>query len=121
MCGMVQALGKAALIEHYTGAEVEAAEIIWDTIEEEPIAEAAKANLIEAFVAAERHGLENLLAPYSDRIAWAEARVLWDKRTDQAILDEVSRQHVDLLINPSAKHALTDYLHAPLDWRLIRE
>ena len=119
--GMEQALGKAALIEHYTGAEVEAAEIIWDTIDEEPIAEAAKANLIEAFVAAERHGLENLLAPYRDRIAWSEARVLWDKRTDQAILDEVSRQHVDLLIKPSAKHTLTDYLHAPLDWRLIRE
>ena len=119
--GMAIALNKAALVEHYTGAEVEVAEVIWDTIEEEPLPNPDKANLIEAFMAAERQGLNNLLAPYKERIAWSEAKVLWNKRTDQAICDEIQAQQADLLIKPGATHALTDYLHAPLDWRLIRE
>ena len=119
--GMTEALSKAALIEHYTGVEVEIAEVIWDTVEEEPLNEVDKANLIEAFTAAERHGLQNLLDPYKDRIAWSEARVLWNKRTDEAILDEVREQSVSLLIKPGVNYGLTDHLHAPLDWRLIRE
>ncbi len=119
--GMPEALSKAALIEHYTGAEVEVAEVIWDTVEDEPLNEIDKANLIEAFTAAERHGLHSLLEPYKDRIAWSEARVLWNKRTDEAILDEVRQQGVSLLIKPGVGYGLTDHLHAPLDWRLIRE
>ncbi len=119
--GMPEALSKAALIEHYTGAEVEVAEVIWDTVEDEPLNEIDKANLIEAFTAAERHGLHSLLDPYKDRIAWSEARVLWNKRTDEAILDEVRQQGVSLLIKPGVGYGLTDHLHAPLDWRLIRE
>lgn len=121
LAGLETALAKAALVEHYTGAEVEVAEVIWDFIEEEPIPEPEKANLIEAFIAADRHGLNNLLAPYKDRIAWSEARVLWNKRADEAILQEVVNQNFDLLIKPGAPHRLGDYLNAPLDWRLIRE
>jgi universal stress protein E len=119
--GLETALGKAALIEHYTGCEVEVAEVIWDHIEEEPIPDQDKANLIEAFVAADRHGLQNLLEPYQDRIAWSEARVLWNKRADEGILQEVNGQHIDLLIKPAGAMGLGAYLNAPLDWRLIRE
>ncbi len=119
--GLQHALGKAALIEHYTGCEVEVAEVIWDHIEEEPIPAKDKANLIEAFVAADRHGLQNLLEPYKDRIAWSEARVLWNKRADEGILEEIEHQHANLLIKPAGTHSLGDFLHAPLDWRLIRE
>ncbi len=119
--GLESALAKAALIEHYTGCEVEVAEVIWDHIEEEPIPDPDKANLIEAFVAADRHGLHNLLAPYRDRIAWSEAKVLWSKRTDDAILQEAQNVNANLLIKPAGAHSLGDFLHAPLDWRLIRE
>jgi len=119
--GLEKALGKVALIEHYTGCEVEVAEVIWDHIEEEPIPDQDKANLIEAFVAADRHGLQNLLEPYQDRIAWSEARVLWSKRADDAIMHEAEHQGANLLIKPAGAHSLGDYLYAPLDWRLIRE
>ena len=119
--GLETALAKAALIEHYTGSEVEVAEVVWDHIEDEPIPEPDKANLIEAFVAADRHGLQNLLEPYEDRIAWSEARVIWNKRTDEAMLEEAANQRADLLIKPMGAHGLGDYLRAPLDWRLIRE
>ena len=119
--GLESALAKAALIEHYSGCEVEVAEVIWDHIEEEPIPEPDKANLIEAFVTADRHGLQNLLKPYKDRIAWSEARVLWNKRADEGILQEVKSQGVDFLIKPGGSHTLGDFFYAPLDWRLIRE
>jgi len=119
--GIQAALGKAALIEHYTGSEVEVAEVIWDFIEDEPIPPVEKANLIEAFVAADRHSLKALLQPYNERIAWSEARVLWNKRADEEILQEINRQRIDLIIKPSGNHSLSDYLYAPLDWRLIRE
>jgi len=121
LVGIEAALGKAALIEHYTGCEVEVAEVIWDFIEDEPIPDVQKANLIEAFVAADRHSLKALLKPYEDRIAWSEARVLWNKRADEEILQEINRQRIDLVIKPSGSHSLSDYLYAPLDWRLIRE
>ncbi len=119
--GLESAIAKAAMIEHYTGTEVEVVEVIWDSIEEEPIPEVEKANLIEAFVATERYGLEQLLAPYKDHIAWSEARVLWNKRAVEAIEEEVARQSIDLLIKPIGHHSLGDYLATPLDWCLIRE
>lgn len=119
--GIEPALSKAALLEHYTAAEVEVAEVIWDYIEEQPLPEVEKANLIEAFMAADRHALNRLLEPYRERIAWSEARVLWNKRPDEAMLQEAKTQQADLLIKPGMEHSLGDYLHAPLDWRLIRE
>ena len=119
--GIASGLTKAALIEHYTEAQVEVAEVIWDAIEEETLPEYEKANLIEAYVAADRQGLRDLLAPYQERIAWSEARVLWNRCPERAILQEVSTENVDLLIKPAAEHTMGDYIHTPLDWRLIRE
>jgi nucleotide-binding universal stress UspA family protein len=119
--GIEPALSKAALLEHYTAAEVEVAEVIWDYIEEQSLPDVEKANLIEAFVAADRHALNRMLEPYRERIAWSEARVLWNKRPDEAMLQEARSQRADLLIKPGVEHSLGDYLHAPLDWRLIRE
>lgn len=119
--GIAPALSKAALLEHYTAAEVEVAEVIWDYIEEQPLPEVEKANLIEAFMAADRHALKRLLEPYRERIAWSECRVLWNKRPDEAMLQEAKIEQADLLIKPGVEHSLGDYLHAPLDWRLIRE
>ena len=111
--GLERALQKAALIEHYTGSEVEVAGVIWDHIEEEPLPDQDKANLIEALVAADRHGLQNLLEPYRDRIAWSEARVLWSKRADEAILHEAENQNANLLIKPAGVHTLGDFPTRP--------
>ncbi len=120
--GLEAALNKAALLEHYTGAEIEVAESIWDSVEDEPLPEAQKANLIAAFVAAEKHALEDMLEPLKERVAWTDARVLWNKRADEAILHEAEARHIDLLIKPARKErSITDQFYAPLDWRLIRE
>ena len=120
--GLDVALEKAAMIEHYSGAAIDVVEVLYDTIAEEPakiLPAADKANLIEGLKAAERHGLENLAAPYAEKVAELETRVLWDKNASEAILKELDG--VDLLIKPISRHqALFDRLPAPLDWALAR-
>ena len=58
--GMDSALAKAAMIEHYTGAEVRAMTVIYDAVAEEPeeiLPEEQRVQLVEALKAAERPGL----------------------------------------------------------------
>lgn len=122
LTGMDVALGKAAIIEHYTGAELTLAEVIYDTIAEEPpevLPAQQKAVLIEGLKAAERHALEALVAPYRDKVATINHEVLWNKNATDGIVDHLSRY--DLLIKPVSHHSqLVDRLNAPLDWSLMR-
>lgn len=122
LLGMDIAIGKAAKLEHYTGAEISVAEVIYDTVEEEPSSVLnieQKALLIEALKAAERNGLETLVAPYREKVAEIDHQVLWDKNATRGIIDHLA--HFDLLIKPvSQHHGIVDRLHAPLDWTLMR-
>jgi len=123
--GMDSALAKAARIEHYTGAEVRALSVIYDTVAEEPpesLPQAQQVQLIEALKAAERQGLRRLTERYRSKVAELEPQVLWSKHPKEAILDAVRHAGAELLIKPvSEHHPLADYLHAPLDWTLMRE
>jgi len=123
--GMDSALAKAAMIEHYTGAEVRALTVIYDSVAEEPaevLPPEQQVQLIEALKAAERQGLRRITATYSSKVAEMDTQVLWNKHPREAILDAVARAGAELLIKPvSERHPLADYLHAPLDWTLMRE
>lgn len=123
--GMDSALAKAAMIEHYTGAEVRALTTIYDTVAEEPaevLSDEQRVQLIEALKAAERQGLRNLTGSYQGKVATLDAQVLWSKYPKDAILEAVKHAGAELLIKPvSEHHPLADYLHAPLDWTLMRE
>lgn len=120
--GLAEALEKAALIEHYSGAEVTVLETTWDHVEEESLDKATKANLIAALVAAERKGLRDLMAPYQDRIACLEARVRWSKRPAEVMLEELHSERADFAIKPIGAHCgVRDYLYTPLDWQLLRD
>jgi len=82
LAGMDVALEKAAMIEHYSGADVCLAEVIYDSIADEPpevVSAEQQARLMEALKAAERNGLRNLAEPYATRIATLETRVLWSR------------------------------------------
>jgi universal stress protein E len=119
--GLRNALAKAALIEQGTGAEVEVAEIIWNQIEEEALHDTTKADLISQLVDTEQRNLDRLLTPYCERIAWSEARVIWNKDACDGIVDEVSLVHADLLIKPvGSHHGALDYVVTPLDWKVLR-
>ena len=123
--GMDIALAKAAMIEHYTGAEVRALTVIHDAVADEPpevLPEAERVQLIEALKAAERNGLRRLTEPYRTKVAEMDIQVLWSKQQKEAILEAVAHAGAQLLIKPvSEHHPLADYLHTPLDWMLMRE
>lgn len=120
--GIDLALPKAAMIEHYSGAVIDVVEVVYDTIAEEPekiLPAADRANLIEGLKAAERNGLKRLIAPYEDKVAEINTRVLWHKGAAEAIL--AALDGVDFLIKPiTRQQGLIDRLHAPLDWALTR-
>lgn len=124
LAGMEVALEKAAMIEHYSGAEVCIAEVIYDTIAEEPpnvITAEQQSRLIEALKAAERNGLRNLMEPFSDRIASLESRVLWSKAAVDGVLIAQLESAADLIVKPVSQHGgITDYIHTPLDWSIMR-
>lgn len=120
--GMDIALDKAALIEHFSGAAIEVAEVIYDTIAEEPEAvlpRPQQAALIEGLKAAERNGLRRLIEPYESRVAELSCSVIWHKQASEGVLTALNG--VDLLIKPVSQHKiLLDRLQAPLDWSLMR-
>jgi|GEM_PF-2694453 len=122
LTGMDTALAKAAKIEHYSGAEIELAEVIYDTIAEEPEAVLPRdqqALLIEGLKSAERNGLERLVAAYRSKVASIDHHVIWNKNATAGIVNYL--QSFDLLIKPvSRHHNLVDRLNAPLDWSLMR-
>jgi len=121
--GIDVAIGKAAKIEHYSGAELVVAEVVYDTIAEEPpevLPPDQQATLIEGLKAAERNALERLVAPYRNKVASIEHRVIWDKSATRGIVE--TTDGFDLLIKPVSRHMqLMDRLNAPLDWALMRE
>lgn len=122
LLGIDIALGKAAVIEHYSGAAIEVTEVIYDTIEEEPtsvLPADQRATLIEALKAAERNGLRQIIESYKSKVADIKPQILWHKDAARGILD--SLDGVDLLIKPISQHKhLIDRLNAPLDWSLMR-
>jgi universal stress protein E len=123
--GMAGALAKAAMIEHYTGAEIRALTVLYDGVAEEPpevLPDAQRTQLIEALKAAERQGLRQIAAQHRSRVAELDTQVLWSKTAKDAILTATAQAGAELLIKPvSEHHPVADYLHAPLDWMLMRE
>ncbi len=123
--GMPEALEKAALVEHYSGADVDVVEVVYDTIAEEPpevLPTDQQTRLIEALKAAERTGLRHLIEPHKDHVAAIEPQVIWNKHPDRAILRSVGKAADQLLIKPVSRHRqLADYFQTPLDWALMRQ
>ncbi len=118
--GLDLALDKAALIEHYTGCKIDLAAIAWNEIEDEDIPGPLKADLMENYVAAERHGLRRLADGVRDRVAEIQYQAVWSRQPDEAIMELQQQLSSELIIKPASESELLDYLFAPLDWRLIR-
>lgn len=123
--GLAEALQKAALVEHYSGANIDVVAVVYDTIAEEPpevLPRDQQARLMEAMKAAERTGLRHLIEPLKSRVATIEPQVLWGKQADESILSVLGSSVDQLLIKPvSQHHQLADYFQTPLDWALMRE
>jgi universal stress protein E len=123
--GLQQALEKAAVIEHQSGAEVLVLTTTYDSVAEEPaeiLPRHEQARLIEAMKAAERVALHRLVEPFESRLATLETRLLWTKDAAEAITDTAATWGAELLIKPMSRHhRIGDYFHTPLDWSLTRQ
>ena len=118
--GMDTALSKAAVIEHYTGCRLALATVSWNEVEDEELPGSLKAELIENYVSAERHGLRQLSEQYRDKVADIDFQAIWARQPDDAIIELQQQLKADLIIKPACESELLDFLFAPLDWRLIR-
>ena len=118
-------LERAAQIEHYTGAALRVAATHYDALAELSDANLSPAEtraLIDKLLAAQRQDLGAALAPFKTRVADLDARVVWAKDAAAGLIAEVMRLNASLLLKPRQAHAsLADYLHAPIDWRLMRD
>lgn len=123
--GLDVALQKAAMIEHYSGAEIRVVETLYDRIAEEPadvLPRQEQARLIEALKAAERQGLTRTVEKLRERVASLDWQLLWRRDAAEAIVEQAREFDARLLIKPvSRHHPLADFLHTPLDWALMRQ
>lgn len=122
---LLDAMEKVATIEHYTGAAVEAALVIYDPIAEEPEGHFSRAEtrrIIDRIKATELKELTAALGDYATRIADLTPRILFNNNVAGAIVAEAKAFEADLVLKPLTRSArITDLLHAPADWRLMRD
>ncbi len=122
---LLDALEKAATIEHYTGAAIEAALVIYDPIAEEPEGHFTRAEtrrIVDKIKKTELADLEAQLAPFKKRIADLTASILFERDVAKAIATAAGAFNADLILKPLTRSArITDLLHAPADWRLMRD
>ena len=112
--GMDAAISKAEILEHFSGTEVEVAQVVWDAIEEEEDLETdEREQLVVAFTAAERAALAAIMKSHRSKMASIKERVLWNRRSADAILNEIDTHKPDLLIKPIGKFGLTSLIHTP--------
>jgi universal stress protein E len=118
-------LAKAALIEHYTGATLRVAATFYDPIAEEPSAHFSPAEtqaIIDRVTAAQANELAAQIAPFRQHVAELDSEVIWAKDAAAGLISEAQRIGASLLIKPRQPHvSLAAYLHAPVDWRLMRD
>lgn len=118
-------MDKAALIEHYTGAALRVAATHYHEVAELSDADLSPAetqSLIDHLVAAQAKDLAATLDPYRAGIADLDSSIVWTKDVAAGLIAEATRIDASLLIKPRQAHrSLGAYLHAPLDWRLMRD
>lgn len=122
---LLQAVQKAAFIEHYTGASITALLVIYDPVTEILIerysAEVAQ-RIVADLVRSEKRALETVLAPCREHVADLVVEVVYARDTATSICAAAQADATDLILKPLSRSAhLSDLLHTPLDWRLMRE
>ncbi len=120
-----ETLAKAATIEHFTGATLRVAMTLYDPIAEEPAAHFSPTEtqaIIDRLMATEARALAAQVAPFASKVAEIDSRIVWAKDTAAGLIAEARRVPTSLLIKPRQAHSsLADILHAPVDWRLMRD
>jgi universal stress protein E len=122
---LLQAVAKAATIEHYTGAAVSVLLTMYDPIADEGTEwfnQADTEQIIENLRRTELDALESALVPWRKRMADLTVDVVF-QRDGAAAIEAVARaRKADFILKPLARTGrVADFLHAPLDWQLMRD
>ena len=119
------ALRKAAIVEHATEAEVEVVQTTYSALSADPtsgIPDQERHRLTERLKDAERYALSKVVEPYKDKIETLTCRIVWSKNPAEDLAAAAQESKADLLIKPMSRHnPLTDFIHTPLDWALMRD
>jgi universal stress protein E len=122
---LLEAVEKAAMVEHYTGASITVLLVIYDPVTEilvERYNPEVSQRIVADLVRNERQALEALLAPCRKHVADLVAEVVFARDTANSICAAARADSADLILKPIARSAhLADFLHTPLDWQLMRE
>jgi universal stress protein E len=122
---LLQAVEKAAMVEHYTGASITVLLVIYDPVTEilvERYNPEVSQRIVGDLVRSERQALEAALAPCRKHVADLVAEVVFARDTANSICAAARADSADLILKPIARSAhLADFLHTPLDWQLMRE
>lgn len=123
LVGLETALSKAAVLEHYSGAELTLLEVIYDSLEKEPdsiLPKSEKDQLINAYMHAERHALLELACRYRDKVDALSCDVDWSEGRELGICRYALKHQADLIVTPlSAARPLHEILYGSSIHRLL--
>jgi universal stress protein E len=122
---LVATLAKVERLEHFTGAEITVAQVIYDYIAEEPVRPenvAERDAIIARFTEADQAALERQLDPFRSRVASLSGRIVWSKNTAEATIELARAEAAELIVKPvTSGDSLVDWVRTPTDWSLMRE
>ena len=118
-------LAKVERLEHFTGAEITVAQVIYDYVAEEPVRPenvAERDALVARFTEADQAALKRQLDPFRSRVASLSGRIVWSKNTAGATIELARAEGAELIVKPvTAGDSLVDWVRTPTDWSLMRE
>jgi universal stress protein E len=118
-------LAKVERLEHFTGAEITVAQIVYDYIAEEPVRPekvGERDALVARFTQADLNALERRLDPFRSKIASLQGRIVWSKNTADATIELANSEGAELVVKPvTSGDSLADWVRTPTDWSLMRE
>jgi universal stress protein E len=122
---LLRGMERAAGVQRMTGAAVVAVLVTYDPVTEiliERYTADVSQRVIDDLVRNERGGLEAALAPLRATMTQLDIEVVFARQTASAILAAARDHGASLLVKPLTRSAhVADFLHAPVDWQLMRE
>ncbi len=122
---LLRGMERAARIQQMTGASVTAVLVLYDPVTEiliERYSADVSQRVIDDLVRHEREELEAAIAPLRASMTQLDVEVVFARQAASAFCAAARDHHASLIVKPLAASAhLADFLHAPVDWQLMRE
>ena len=122
---LLRGMDRAVSIQRMTGAAVTAVLVTYDPVTEiliERYSADVSQRVIDDLVRNERNGLEAALAPLRASMTRLDVEVVFARQAASAFCAAARDHGASLIVKPLAASAhRADFLHAPVDWQLMRE